>query len=73
MVLTEKERRIVNALIEEELGCTMQCAEAKDSAIENYSHSLATIMRKLNEKSFRTPHNKCFYFINREMTSQQFL
>ena len=71
MLLTEKEKRIVNALLEEELNCTMDCGAAKDETIEAYSKSLTTILMKLNEKSFRTPQNKCFYFVSREVGGRQ--
>lgn len=71
MILTDKERQIINALIEEELNCTINCNDASDGVIASYSNSLATILMKLNEKSFRMPENKCFYFVSRELTSRQ--
>lgn len=71
MVFTEKEKLIINALLEEELDCAMHYGNSSDSLIESYSQSLSTIMRKLNEKSFRTPKNKCFYFVSREHTTRQ--
>ena len=71
MIFTEKERQIINALLEEELNYTMNHDEEDNGVIASYSGSLASILMKLNERVSSMPKNRCFDFMSRKLAARQ--
>ena len=71
MVFTEKERQIINALLEEEIDCTVRYGKSIDEVITNYSQSLESILKKVNEKAFRAPMNRYASFMSRRFADKQ--
>jgi hypothetical protein len=71
MVLTEKEKRVMNALLEEELNYILTSAEANNGVMASYSGVLTSIMVKLNERSFRMPKNRISDYMSRQLASRQ--
>lgn len=62
-MFTEKERQIINALIEEELTYAINHGDINDVIIASYSDTLAKILMKMNEGEPRAPKNRCFDFV----------
>ena len=71
MVLTEKEKRIINALLEEELNYIFTSAEANNGVMASYSNSLTSIMVKLSDRSFRMPKNRIADYMSRQLAARQ--
>ena len=71
MVFTEKEKRIINALLEEELNHIFTSAEANSGVMASYSGSLTSIMVKLNDRSFRMPKNRISDYMSRQLAARQ--
>lgn len=71
MLITEKEKRIINALIEEELNHTINHGDMNDAIIASYSDSLAKILMKISEDAFRVPKNRCFDLVRVDLASRQ--
>lgn len=73
MIFTEKEKQIINALIEEELNHTISYGDINDAIIASYSDSLARILMKMNEGRPRAPKNRCFDIVRGDLTSRQLI
>lgn len=71
MLFSEKEKQIINALLEEELNYTLNCSDSNDPVISGYSDSLARMIMKMNEELFRVPKNRCFDFMRGNLASRQ--
>lgn len=73
-MFTEKEKQILNALLEEELNYVINNGDELDEIVSSYSRSLMTILMKMNTRTFGAiKTNRISTFMRGNFASRQLL
>ena len=70
-MFTEKEKIIMQALLEDEIKTISDQQDSNDTVFAQYSNTLAKILLKMKLNDCDNLDNECYNIINREFASRQ--